>query len=108
MQLLRSVSGVEQVLKREEAVAAHKLPADRIGDLFVLSDRHTVLGRTPAYHDLAAVASGLRSHGGLHEATVPMILNRPLAAAYDDRLQGGEMLNIDLFDAICNGVSPQE
>jgi len=108
MRLLRSIPGVEHVLEREQAVDTHSLPPDSIGDLFVLGDQHTVLGRTPAYHDLAAVASGLRSHGGLHEATVPMILNRPLAAAYDDRLRGGEMLNIDLFDALCNGVSPYE
>ena len=56
------------------------MPTDRIGELVVLSDQHTVLGRTPDWHDLADVEKGLRSHGGLHEGIVPLITNRPLDA----------------------------
>ena len=80
------------------------LPADRIGDLVVLSDRDTTLGRTPDWHDLSSVESGLRSHGGLHEAIVPFITNRPLKAAYQERLGAEQMRNFDLFDVLCNGV----
>jgi phosphonoacetate hydrolase len=71
---LEKVPGVEAVLTREEAAARFELPADRIGDLVVLGDRSTVLGKSAAYHDLSAVKSGLRSHGGLHEAEVPIIV----------------------------------
>ena len=102
--LLREVPGVELVLTREEAAQRFALPGERIGELVVLSDRDTVLGRTRAWHDLSAVQQGLRSHGGLHEAVVPMILNRRLAPGYARRLASGEAQNLDLFDFLCNGI----
>jgi len=102
--ILRQIPGVEQVLTRQQATTTYALPPDRIGDLVVLSDRHTVLGRTPQWHDLTEVATGLRSHGGLHEAEVPMIFNRPLNPAYADRLTSGQARNFDLFDYLCNGI----
>lgn len=102
--LLRDVSGVELVLTREEAAKHFSLPVDRIGDLVVLADRNTVLGRTPEWHDLAAVQNGLRSHGGLHEQEVPFIINRPLNDEYGARLRGGEVRNYDLLEFLCNGV----
>jgi phosphonoacetate hydrolase len=73
--------------------------------LVILSDRSTVIGRTAAWHDLSVVAEGLRSHGGLHEAVVPMIFNRPLAPAYAERLATGTSRNYDLFDYLLNGIA---
>jgi|TARA_B100000809_G_scaffold248757_1_gene279193 phosphonoacetate hydrolase len=101
---LDAIPGVERVLKRSEAAQLFQLPADRIGDLVVLSDQHTVLGRTPEWHDLKDVALGLRSHGGLHESTVPFILNRPINDDIANRLAAGELRNFDLFHVLCNGV----
>lgn len=101
---LKEVPGVEQVFTREEARAAFSLPGDRIGDLVVLGDRHTVLGRTPEWHDLSSVERGLRSHGGLHEREVPFIVNRPLEADYARRLKDGTCNNYDLLDFLCNGI----
>ena len=102
--VLRAIPGVEQVLSREQAAATYQLPADRIGELVVLADQDTVLGRTPDWHQLADVAQGLRSHGGLHEGVVPMICNRPLTAEYAELLASGQARNWDLFDFLCNGV----
>ena len=102
--LLEQVPGVERVLARQEAAAEFSLPPDRIGDLVLLADRATVLGKTPEWHDLSSVGSGLRSHGGLHEATVPFIVNRPLKSRFRERLAGNRMRNFDLFDVLCNGV----
>ena len=102
--LLEQVPGVERVLARQEAAAEFALPPDRIGDLVLLADRATVLGKTPEWHDLSSVGSGLRSHGGLHEATVPCIVNRPLKNRFGERLAGNRMRNFDLFDILCNGV----
>lgn len=102
--LLREVPGVDLVLAREEAAERFSLPLDRIGDLIVLADRHTVLGRTPEWHDLAAVREGLRSHGGLHEQQVPFLVNRPLLEAYASRLRSGRAHNYDILDFLCNGV----
>ena len=102
--LLAQVPGVERVLAKQEAAAEFALPPDLIGDLVLLADRGTVLGKTPEWHDLSSVGTGLRSHGGLHEATVPFIVNRPLKSRYRERLAGNRMRNFDLFDALCNGV----
>ncbi len=101
---LQAVDGVERVLTRDEAARTFQLPPDRIGDLVVLADRDTVLGRTPEWHDLKDVATGLRSHGGLHEATVPFIVNRPLADETAAQLAAGELRNFDLFHVLCNGL----
>lgn len=102
--LLERVPGVELVLNRVEAHAQFLLPPDRIGDLIVLSDQSTTLGKTPEWHDLAAVRTGLRSHGGLHERSVPFIVNRRLRPSYDSRLRSGEVYNYDLFDFLLNGI----
>ena len=44
---LGALPGVEGVLDRAAAAASFDLPADRIGDLIVLADGRTVLGRSP-------------------------------------------------------------
>jgi phosphonoacetate hydrolase len=75
--VLREVSGVESVLRREEAAAQLALPADRIGDLVVLADAETALGRSAGEHDLSLLRGPLRSHGGRHEQTVPILLSHP-------------------------------
>ena len=102
--LLDKVPGVELVLTRAEAAERFQLPADRIGDLVVLADDSTTLGRRPLWHDLSVVESGLRSHGGLHEQQVPFIFNRPLLPAYAEKLATGKANNYDLFDVACNGT----
>ena len=101
--------GVELVLAREEAAARYALPADRIGDLVVLADRGTVLGKSAAYHDLSAVRRGLRSHGGEHEAEVPILVSHPLR---DGAAPRGPLSNADIFDLVLNrieggGASPR-
>lgn len=89
----------------ERTVAAHlmELPEDRMGDLVVASSRDVVLGRTPAYHDLAALAGPLRSHGGRYEEMVPLVFNEPLNATYAARV-AGDVRNFDIFEITCNGT----
>ena len=98
---LASLPGVEGVLDRAAAAAAFDLPADRIGDLIVLADADTVLGRSREAHDLTALHGTLRSHGGLHERTVPMIVCAPLTPG---ALAGRELHNRDLHDLLLNGA----
>jgi len=104
LEFLMNVSGVENVFEKHVAASKFSLPADRIGDLVVLGDQTTVLGRTPEWHDLSNVTKGLRSHGGIHESTVPFIVNRPLKPPYHQRLENNDMRNFDLFEVLCNGV----
>ena len=80
-----------------------ELPADRIGDLFVLSSRNVVQGRTPADHDLGQLEGTLRSHGGRYEEMVPMIISEPLNAQYM-QLAAGDPRNFDIFEFTCNGT----
>ncbi len=101
---LADLPGVEAVLTRAAAAARFQLPPDRIGDLVVLGDRHTVLGKRADLHDLSAVQQGLRSHGGLHEATVPLVVLAPLRPDALARLTRGDATNADLFDLMLNGT----
>lgn len=102
--LLETLPGVDLVLDRPAAAARFHLPPDRIGNLVVFGDRHTAFGRTPAWHDLSVVKTGLRSHGGLFERRVPFILNRRLLPDYEAHLASGEANNYDLFDFAFNGT----
>jgi phosphonoacetate hydrolase len=79
--LLANVDGVEEVLPRAEAARSLRLPEDRIGDLVVLADAETALGRTVDEHDLSSLRGPLRSHGGRHEQSVPILLSEQSARA---------------------------
>jgi phosphonoacetate hydrolase len=96
------LEGVEAVLDRETAVRMFDLPADRIGDLVVCADAATVLGKSEAEHDLAAVGTTLRSHGGLHERRVPLVISHPLRARVTGR---SDVRNADLHDLLLNGLA---
>ena len=71
--------GIEAALTKEEAAKRFELPADRLGDLIVVSTKHKVLGTSAARHDLSGLTEPLRSHGGISEQKVPLICNRKLA-----------------------------
>ena len=95
---LGQVKTLEAVLTREQAAERFELPADRIGDLVVVSERFTVLGTSAARHDLSGLDAPLRSHGGISEQRVPLILNRPLPGLDHSR----RFRNFDAFDLALN------
>ena len=95
---LQAVLGIELVLPRAQAAERFELPADRIGDLVVVSERFTVLGTSAARHDLSSLEVPLRSHGGISEQRVPLILNRPLPNLDASR----RLRNFDAFDLALN------
>jgi phosphonoacetate hydrolase len=95
---IAGLRGIERVLSRAEAAAAFELPADRIGDLVVVSERSVVIGSAAARHDLSALEVPLRSHGGVSEQRVPLILNRPIAGLEEGR----RWRNFDAFDLALN------
>jgi len=67
-----------EVLGRDVAVERFELPADRIGDVVMISTENMTIGTSADRHDLAALKEPLRSHGGLTEQEVPFIVNRRL------------------------------
>jgi phosphonoacetate hydrolase len=100
---LMDLPGVTEVYDRDTAARKLELPADRLGELVVLSGRNVVLGRTPEYHDLKALHGGLRSHGGRYEEMVPLILSEPLKPEYAAKA-AGDPRNFDVFDFAINGI----
>jgi phosphonoacetate hydrolase len=99
---LARTPGIEEVLTNAEAAARFSLPADRIGDLVVLGDARTVLGKSRGYHDLSAVRKGLRSHGGLHERNVPIAVTSPLSP---EAVRGRSLTNADVFELVLAGLA---
>ena len=82
---LAALSGIEAVLSRADAAARFELPPDRIGDLVVISRLDTVVGTSASRHDLSGLEVPLRSHGGLSEQRVPLLMNRPIAGPVEAR-----------------------
>ena len=99
---IAKLRGIERVLTRAEAAVAFELPADRIGDLVVVSERSVVIGTAAARHDLSALEVPLRSHGGVSEQRVPLILNRPIAGLGVGLEEGRRWRNFDAFDLALN------
>ena len=95
---LRAVEGIMEVLPREIACARFALPPDRQGDLIVLAEREYALGTRPDRHDLSRLEHPLRSHGGMTEQRVPLLLNRPCRFSIAD----GPLRNFDAFHLALN------
>ena len=82
-----------------------ELPEDRTGDLIVVSGGKThskVIGTSRDKHDLSGLTEPLRSHGGLSEQEVPIIVNR--------KTQGlaGTLRNFDAFAIGCNHIAARQ
>ena len=93
MARLAAVPGVIEVLGREDACERFELPADRIGDVVMISGENQVLGTSASRHDLSALNEPLRSHGGLTDQAVPFIVNAKLP----DLPQRPDLRNFDAF-----------
>ena len=67
---------IQTVVSGAEGCAMFDLPEDRLGDIIVVSRDTKVIGTSHSRHDLAALKEPLRSHGGITEQTIPIIVNR--------------------------------
>jgi phosphonoacetate hydrolase len=97
---IAALPGIERVDGRAQAAARYELPGDRIGDLVVVSERSVVIGTSAARHDLSGLDAPLRSHGGISEQRVPLILNRRIGPVDTGR----RWRNFDAFDLALNHV----
>jgi phosphonoacetate hydrolase len=98
---IAAIAGVETVLSRADAAVKLELPADRIGDIVIISRQDTTLGTSRSRHDLSGLDVPLRSHGGSSEQKVPLIANRSLRAPAGER----RWRNFDAFDLGLNLVN---
>ncbi|TGU94327.1 phosphonoacetate hydrolase [Mesorhizobium sp. M00.F.Ca.ET.151.01.1.1] len=78
MARLAKIDGIMLVVDSPDACERFELPADRIGDIVLISTENKTIGTSEHRHDLAALNEPLRSHGGLTEQKVPFIVNRVL------------------------------
>lgn len=95
---ISGLRGIQLTLTRAEAARRFELPADRIGDLVVISTRSVALGSALTKHDLSGLDAPLRSHGGLSEQPVPLVMNRRIANLDANR----RWRNFDAFDWVLN------
>ncbi|MFC5519380.1 phosphonoacetate hydrolase [Polaromonas jejuensis] len=91
---IAALPGIEMVLSRLEACDHFELPFDRIGDIVVVSRQDTVIGTNADRHDLSGLEVPLRSHGGVSEQKVPLMVNRQVKTVFPDR----RWRNFDAFD----------
>lgn len=105
MDAAADISGVALVLDGASAALRYEMPLDREADFVVIGDTHTVVGSTPAEHDLRGLKGHrLRSHGGLTEQVVPFILSKKLNEQYANEAASRRIRNFDIFDFALNGV----
>ncbi|MDB9704449.1 alkaline phosphatase family protein, partial [Rhodospirillales bacterium] len=98
---LRAMPGIEAVYDRAEGCRVFELPEDRLGDLIVVSTKNKVIGTSSDRHDLSQLKEPLRSHGGVSEQTVPLIVTKPVK----DLPTGGQFRNFDIFNIALNHVA---
>lgn len=98
---IAALPGIEVVYDRAGGCRRFELPEDRMGDIIIVSERHTVLGTSRERHDLSGLNVPLRSHGGISEKTVPLLFNRRTDGIY----AGRRLRNFDIFDLALNHVN---
>ena len=105
---VRVIPGVESVYDKETACRLLDLPADREGDVVVISTANVCIGGAEKDHDLSGLdGHRLRTHGGVAEAKVPIILSAPLNDAYKLRAGVKTLKSYEVFDVAINGTAMQ-
>ncbi len=94
---LSAYDGIILVVDRKAGCERFEVPADRVGDIIVISEQHKTLGTSPDRHDLSGLSGPLRSHGGITEQKVPLLMNRQTDLPADARLR-----NFDIYDVALN------
>ena len=93
---------IELALERRAAAERFELPADRIGDVVVVSRKPYAIGTSADRHDLSGLDAPLRSHGGISEQRVPLYCNRRTPALPAE----AHLRNFSAFDLALNYAEP--
>ncbi len=106
IELVRGIAGVESVYDKQTACRLLDLPADREGDVVVISTAGVCIGGAEKDHDLSGLdGHRLRTHGGVAEAKVPIILSEPLNASYRLKACVTTLKSYQIFDLAINGAA---
>lgn len=102
LEFCKSLPGVEEAMLGKQAAEVFEQPLDREGDIVIIAAKNTVIGGQKSEHDLSQLnGHRLRSHGGLSEQEIPLLMSR--------RVERREMMareswrNFDIFDLVLNG-----
>ena len=98
---LSAIKGIEAVYDNQQGCEHFELANDRMGDLILVSEINTVLGTTADRHDLSGLEVPLRSHGGVTEQTVPLIVSQPVSGMDNAHV----LRNFDIFNVALNHLS---
>jgi len=114
LEFCKTLPQVELALDGASAAATFEMPADREADIVVVAKPTAVIGSCAAEHDLSSVAGHrLRSHGGLSEQEIPLLMSRPVRDASASGSGGGVLgqaeggagrawRNFDIFHLLLN------
>ena len=106
IELVRGIEGIELVYDKETACRLLDLPADREGDVVVISTAGVCVGGSEKDHDLTGLEGHrLRTHGGVAEAKVPIILSEPLNDEYKLKAGVAMLKSYQVFDLAINGAA---
>lgn len=95
---LLAIAGMEAVYDNHQGCEHFGLASDRMGDLILVSTKHTVIGTTADRHDLSGLEVPLRSHGGVTEQRVPLIVSQPVSGLDNTHT----LRNFDIFNVALN------
>ena len=95
---LQAMEGIESALDNAAGCEKFGLPRDRMGDLIVVSSKNKVLGTTSERHDLSGLDVPLRSHGGISEQCVPLIVSQTVSGLDADK----RLRNFDIYNVVLN------
>jgi phosphonoacetate hydrolase len=97
LEKLAGYDGVLMALDRKAGCEKFELPEDRVGDIIIISEQHKALGTSLDRHDLSGLKEPLRSHGGITEQNVPLLMNCRSDISEDRKLR-----NFDIYDVALN------
>ncbi|KAJ5550413.1 hypothetical protein N7461_005111 [Penicillium sp. DV-2018c] len=97
----KSLPDVELALSGQVAAQRFEMPLDREADIVVISKPHSVIGSSRVKHDLSGLEGHpLRSHGGLSEQDIPVIMSKPVND--ESKAKAKHWRNYDIFDLVLN------
>lgn len=92
---------VDVAVDSQDALEKLELRPDREGDIVVVSKKNAVIGSRKEEHDLSNLGGHrLRSHGGLSEQRIPLLMSTASEEAANEQTQ--QWRNFDIFDLLLN------
>lgn len=96
-----SLPQVEVAMSAAKAVETYDLMPEREGDFVVISKSDAVVGSRKDEHDLSNLGKhSLRTHGGLSEQHIPLIMSRPVKNV--QTVKERQWRNFDIYDLLLN------